>query len=452
VAVSPARRLAAEVLLRVEQGGAFANLALDGALRSAGVLEPREAALCTELTYGTLRWQLELDRAIAAHSARPPAELDAPLRAALRIAAFELLHHPRVPARAAVDQGVELVRELGLARAAGYANAVLRRLSETRAPPPAPSKEADPIGHIAATTAHPRWLIERWARWLGADEAEKLAAANQRQAAAVVRAARRRATREQVQEALRKSGIESEPGRYSPDALVLAPGAPPALDIDGHEQGLFQAQDEAAQLVSLYAAPPAGASVLDACAAPGGKACHLAELGAGSVLAVDLHARKARNIEQAASRLGLAEVRALAGDATLPLPGEGPFDLALVDAPCSGLGTLRRHPEVKLRRTPEDVDRVAALQARLLAQVSRSVKPGGLLVYAVCTLTPEESDEQVERFLAANPDFHPERPPPGWALPAADADCLDEQGRLRIFPHRTGTDGFFAVRLRKEPA
>jgi 16S rRNA (cytosine967-C5)-methyltransferase len=452
VAVSPARRLAAEVLLRVEQGGAFANLALDGALRSAGVLEPREAALCTELTYGTLRWQLELDRAIAAHSARPPAELDAPLRAALRIAAFELLHHPRVPARAAVDQGVELVRELGLARAAGYANAVLRRLSETRAPPPAPSKEADPIGHIAATTAHPRWLIERWARWLGAGEAEKLAAANQRQAAAVVRAARRRATREQVQEALRKSGIESEPGRYSPDALVLAPGAPPALDIDGHEQGLFQAQDEAAQLVSLYAAPPAGASVLDACAAPGGKACHLAELGAGSVLAVDLHARKARNIEEAASRLGLAEVRALAGDATLPLPGEGPFDLALVDAPCSGLGTLRRHPEVKLRRTPEDVDRVAALQARLLAQVSRSVKPGGLLVYAVCTLTPEESDEQVERFLAANPDFHPERPPPGWALPAADADCLDEQGRLRIFPHRTGTDGFFAVRLRKEPA
>jgi len=452
VAVSPARRLAAEVLLRVEQGGAFANLALDGALRSAGVLEPREAALCTELTYGTLRWQLELDRAIAAHSARPPAELDAPLRAALRIAAFELLHHPRVPARAAVDQGVELVRELGLARAAGYANAVLRRLSETRAPPPAPSKEADPIGHIAATTAHPRWLIERWARWLGADEAEKLAAANQRQAAAVVRAARRRATREQVQEALRKSGIESEPGRYSPDALVLAPGAPPALDIDGHEQGLFQAQDEAAQLVSLYAAPPAGASVLDACAAPGGKACHLAELGAGSVLAVDLHARKARNIEEAASRLGLAEVRALAGDATLPLPGEGPFDLALVDAPCSGLGTLRRHPEVKLRRTPDDVDRVAALQARLLAQVSRSVKPGGLLVYAVCTLTPEESDEQVERFLAANPDFHPERPPPGWALPAADADCLDEQGRLRMFPHRTGTDGFFAVRLRKEPA
>ncbi len=163
VTVSPARRLAAEVLLRVEQGGAFANLALDGALRSAGALEPREVALCTELTYGALRWQLELDRALGAHSARPPAELDAPLRAALRVSAFELLHHPRVPARAAVDQGVELVRALGLARAAGYANAVLRRLSETRAAPPPPSRDADPVGHVAATTAHPRWLVERWA-------------------------------------------------------------------------------------------------------------------------------------------------------------------------------------------------------------------------------------------------------------------------------------------------
>src|SRR5207245_2112332 len=272
-----------------------------------------------------------------------------------RVSAFELLHHPRVPARAAVDQGVELVRALGLARAAGYANAVLRRLSENRAPPPPPSREADPVGHVAALTAHPRWLVESWARWLGIEEAGKLAAANQQQALAVVRVARRRATRDRVQEVLRKSGIESTPGRYSPDALVLAPGAPPALDIEGHEQGMFQAQDEAAQLVSLYAAPPPGAAVLGACAAPGGTA-----------------------------------------------------------------------------------DRLAALQASLLTQVSRSVKPGGLLVYAVCTLTREESDEEVERFLAAHPEFHPERPPSGWALPAADADCLDEQGRLRIFSHRTG--------------
>ena len=450
MAVSPARRIAAEVLLRVEQGGAFANLALDGALRAAGAIEPREAALATELVYGSLRWQLQLDRAIEAHADRPAEKLDAPVRTALRLATFELLHHARVPSRAAVDQGVELVRTLGAARASGYANAVLRRVAEERTPPPPPSREADPVGHVAALYAHPRWMVERWFRWLGPEEAEKLCAANQQQAPAVVRVARRRATLESAREALQRAGIESQPGRYSPDALVLAPGAPPALDIEGYEQGLFQAQDEGAQLVSLYAGPVAGLRVLDACAAPGGKACHLAELGAADVLAVDLHARKARQIEEQARRLGLENLRSLAADATLPIPGEGPFDIALIDAPCSGLGTLRRHPEAKLRRTPQDVDHLAQLQAKLLDRVSHSVRPGGLLVYAVCTLTPEESEEQVDRFLAAHPELHPEPPPKGWALAPAEADCLDARGRLLTLPHRTGTDGFFAVRLRKD--
>src|SRR5258706_455825 len=176
---TPARRIAADVLLRVAQDGAFANLALDSALRQAGVLE---------------------------------------------------------------------------ARAAGFVNAVLRRLSETRAPPAPPSRDVDPVGHVAAVTAHPRWMVERWSRWLGASEAEKLSAANQQQAPATVRVARRKATLQQAQDALRKSGIESHPGKYSPDALILAAGAPPALDIEGYEQGLFQAQDEAAQLVSLFPA------------------------------------------------------------------------------------------------------------------------------------------------------------------------------------------------------
>jgi 16S rRNA (cytosine967-C5)-methyltransferase len=440
---TPARRIAAEVLLRVWQGGAFANLALDSALRSAGVLEPREAALATELTYGTLRWQLQLDRAIAAHSDRRLDELDEPVRAALRIGAFELLHHPTVPARAVVHEAVELAKELGAARASGFVNAVLRRLSETRAAPPPPSLAADPAGHIAALTAHPRWIVERWMNWLGQDEAFRLCEADQLVAHAVVRA--RLGKRDEAIAALAKAGIEATPGKYSPQALVLASGAPPALDIEGHERGLFQAQDEAAQLVSIFCAPEQSWRVLDACAAPGGKACHLAELSA-SVLAVDLHARKAKQIAEAAERLGLDNLTAIAADAALPIPGaldEG-FDLVLLDAPCSGLGTLRRHPEVKLRRTPEDVDKLAALQARLLANVQRYVKPGGLLVFALCTLMREECDEQVERFLRSFPQFSLDDPPPGFP-----ADCLD--GRfLRTLPHRTGTDGFFAARLHKD--
>ncbi len=442
---TPARRIAAEVLLRVATGGAYSNLALDAALRQAGVLEPREAALATELTYGTLRWQLQLDRALSAHSDRALAELDEPVRAALRLGAFELLHHEKVPARAAVNEAVELVKELKAARAAGFVNAVLRRLSETRAPPAPPSREVDPVGHIAAVTAHPRWMVERWSRWLGEDEAEKLCAANQQQAPAVVRV--RRGMLAEARAAMERAGISSEPGRFSPEALVLAAGAPPALDIEGHEEGLFQAQDEAAQLVSIYCAPSPGARVLDACAAPGGKACHLAET-AGSVLAVDLHARKAKNIAEAAARLGLQNVTSLAADAALPIPGaaEESFDLVLLDAPCSGLGTLRRHPEVKLRRTPEDVDRLASLQARLLASVQRYVKPGGLLVYALCTLTPEECDEQVDRFVKSHSHFRIDPPPAGFP-----PGCLDGRGFMRTLPHRTGTDGFFAARLRKTP-
>lgn len=435
-----ARRIAAEVLLRVAQGGAFANLALDAALRQAGILEPREAALATELSYGTLRWQLQLDRAIEAHSDRALADLEEPVKVALRIGAFELLHHPKVPARAAVNEAVELSKELKAARASGFVNAVLRRLAETRAPPDPPSADTDPAGHIAALTAHPRWLVERWMKWLGPDQARALCEANQQQARAAVRV--RRGAREKAMQALQR--YEPQPGRWSPDALVLAQGTPPALDIEGHEEGLFQAQDEGAQLVSLFASPSADAQVLDACAAPGGKACHLAELAA-HVLAVDLHARKAKTIAEAARRLGLSNLEARAADVALPLPGvpEGSFDLVLLDAPCSGLGTLRRHPEVKLRRTPEDVDRLALLQSRLLGSVQRYVRPGGLLVYALCTLTREECDEQVERFLVSSPRFRIDPPPPGFP-----AECLDGSF-MRTLPHRTGTDGFFAVRLRR---
>src|SRR2546427_4637198 len=443
---TPARHIAAEVLLRVAQGGAFANLALDAGLRQAGVLEPREVALATELTYGSLRWQLQLDRALAAHSDRALEDLDEPVRVALRLGAFELLHHDKVPAHAAVNEAVELAKELKAARAAGFVNAVLRRLSETRAPPPPPSREVDPIGHVAAITAHPRWMVERWTRGLGAAEAEKLCAANQQQAPAAVRVARRKATREEAQEALQRSGIDSHPGKYSPDALILAAGAPPALDIEGHDQGLFQAQDEAAQLVSLYAAPDHSARILDACAAPGGKACHLAEIAqSGSVLAVDLHARKANMIAEAASRLDLSNLTVRAADALLPIPDVAfeSFDLVLLDAPCSGLGTLRRHPEGKLRRTPEGADRLAQLQTRLLAAVQRYVRPGGLLVHALCTPTPEERDEQVQRFLAAFTQFRIDPPPPSFP-----PDCLEREF-LRSLPHRTGTDGFFAVRLRR---
>ncbi|MBS2021210.1 MAG: 16S rRNA (cytosine(967)-C(5))-methyltransferase RsmB [Deltaproteobacteria bacterium] len=450
---SPARRIAADVLLRVEQGGAFANLALDGALRAAGVLEPREAALATELVYGTLRWRLALERALAKHGDRAVDTLDAPVRTALLIGAFELVFHPRVPERAAVNEAVELAKDLKAQKASGYVNAVLRRLASKRELPAPPDVQVDPAGHLAAISAHPRWLCERWIAWLGFEEAKLLCLANQVQARASVRVNRRRATIAQAQQALFESGLQCEPGLLSPDALILQEGSPPALDLEGHTQGLFQAQDEAAQLVSLFAAPTEGMKVLDACAAPGGKSCHLAELvgPTGSVLALDLHARKAKGIEEAARRLGHANLTARAADASLPLPdlAHEAFDLLLLDAPCSGLGTLRRHPEVRLKRTSEDIDRLSNLQRRLLDNLAAYVKPGGVLVYALCTLTAEECDEVPRRFLEAHPEFTPEAPPAHWAHDDAAAHQLDG-ARLRTLPSHAKTDGFFALRLRKK--
>src|SRR5712671_2527904 len=225
---TPARRIATEVLMRVAQDGAFANLALDAALRQAGTLEPREVALATELTYGSLRWQLQLDRTLAAHSDRALDDLDDPVRVALRLGAFELLHHPKVPAHAVVNEAVELAKELKAGRAAGFVNAVLRRLSETRASSPPPSREVDPIGHVAALTAHPRWMIERWSRWLGPSEAEKLSEANQQQAAATVRVARRRAKLQQAQQTREKPGTERRAGVHRPIAVTQKGGGPPA--------------------------------------------------------------------------------------------------------------------------------------------------------------------------------------------------------------------------------
>src|SRR5258705_1841190 len=213
---TPARRIAADGLRRGAQDGAFANLALDSALRQAGVWEAREVALATELTYGALRGQPQLAGARGAHSDRALEDRNEPVRVALRLGAFELLHHAKVPAHAAVNEAVELAKELRAARAAGFVNAVLRRLSETRAPPAPPSRDVDPVGHVAAVTAHPRWMVERWSRWLGASEAEKLSAANQQQAPPTVRGARRKAPGQQGQAAPRKAGARGQPGKYSP--------------------------------------------------------------------------------------------------------------------------------------------------------------------------------------------------------------------------------------------
>lgn len=434
-----ARTLAIQVLARVRATDAYLNVVLDTMLSESPLKDPRDTALATELTYGATRRQLALDYAITRFADRKLDSMEDRVLAALRIGAYQIFH-TRVPARAAVGETVQALKELGLSRAAGFVNAILRRLADLPGPPLPP--ESDTAEYLSVRESHPKWLVERWIRHFGRERAEAMLVADNQTPLIVVRVNTAKGTRDALLAQFREVGLEVQPTPVSPVGIVLPPVGR-LEDVYGYSEGLWQVQDEAAQLVGVYGAIPETARVLDACAAPGGKACHQAE--GHEVVATDLHANKLPKIESEAKRLGLAgKLRAVAHDATQPLPEElGEFHAVLVDAPCSGLGTLRRHPELRYRRKEEDIGRLASLQRRILENCQEAVPPGGLLVYAVCTTEPQEGQDQVDMFLRSHPEWTAEPPVlPGVKLPQS-------QAWLRTLPGPEGWDGFFAARLRK---
>ncbi len=436
-----ARAVAHDVLLRVETTAAFADVLL---ARRLGALPPADRGLATELVYGALAWQGRLDHHLGQLASRPVAQLDPPVRAALRLGLYQLLFLDRVPAYAAVDASVRLAGR----RAAGLVNAVLRRAArEGRDTVVLPAATADPVARLAVEWSHPRWLVALLAEEVGMDELPALLAAHNRAGPITVRPHLGRTTRAALAGELAAAGLAVAPARWAPDALVVERAAARLRSAPAFRDGRVAFQGEASQLVSLLAGVAPGATVLDACAAPGGKTAHLAELAgpAGRVVALDLHPAGGRRVAAEATRLGLASVHTAVADARRP-PVRGWFDVVLVDAPCSGLGTLRRHPELRWRRRPEDLLRFAALQRELLAAVAPLVRPGGVLVYAVCTPARAETDDVVAAFLAAEPRFVLE--PAGPSLPAAAAPLVTPGGALRTWPHRHDLDAFFAVRLR----
>jgi 16S rRNA (cytosine967-C5)-methyltransferase len=440
-AAQSARQIAFNVLRRVEEGGAYASRALDAALAQAGALDPREAGLATELVYGTLRRALTLDLALAAYSSRPIASADPAARVALRIGAYELLFLGTAP-HAAVGEAVGLTKLVDHGRASGFVNAVLRALSRRPERPTPPPIDADPAGHVAVAEGLPRWLAAEWVEWLGAAEALALAAAMNAPAPLTLRSERR----DDLVERLRAAGIEASPALRSPDGVRVGSGSVAAI-ARGAMGVPFQVQDEAAQLVTLLAAwelRGRPARVLDACAAPGGKAFHLAELLApgSEVVAVELHPRKADALREDAFKRVVPAVKVICADASKPIPGleEGSFDAVLVDAPCAGLGTLRRHPELKLRRVAEDLPRFAAMQGPILRSCARYAKTGAPIVYSICSLSRDEGPRLVEAVLAEGL----RRAPAPAGFPA---DVLTPDGDLLTLPSRHGTDGFYAARL-----
>jgi 16S rRNA (cytosine967-C5)-methyltransferase len=440
-APSPARAVAARVLERVLVDQAYADLALDAELGRAD-LSPRDRGLATELVYGTLRWQRYLDWILAPHSKRPLDELDPRPLVLLRMTAYQIACLERVPTFAAVNDAVSLI---GRARpgVSAFVNAVLRAFARRGVREREPRPPSDPIDALATRCSFPTWLATRWISRYGMADAEALMRALNERPPLTLRTNTLRQTREALAQRLREEGLTVRPTSWAPEGLVVEPGGSPG-NWPAFLEGDFAVQDEASMLVARLLEPRPGEVVADVCAAPGTKTTHLAQLmeNQGRLLALDPQPARLGLVREAASRQGVSIVEALEGtvEALAPRFREA-CDAVLVDAPCTNLGVLRRNPEVKWRRRPDDVRAASARQQAILAAAATMVRPGGRLVYATCSLEPEENDEVIHHLLASEAGFRPD-----WA---AAFPFPQEAAGLRCLPHRHGTDGFTAFRLRR---
>ncbi len=447
------REVAMQVLLKVELNESFSGLALNQALNDAALSRP-DAGLATELAYGTIQRLNTIDHALSGRVKGWPKKVEPWVRALLRLSYYQLRWLDRVPAHAAVAEAVNIAKRRGHAGIAGLVNGVLRGIIREGINPPLPSN-LSPAERISLEHSHPEWLVQRWIEAYGEETTEKICAANNEPPHASARVNPLKATRDELLAAMNESGLTVQPSRLSAQGIV-AERAGNLVHTDWYNNGSLTIQDESSMLVAAVANPQPGMTVLDCCAAPGGKSTHLAELlrNKGKVLANDVHFHKEALIQQQAERLGLSCVETMVSDA-LELPyrlHEGSFDVVLLDAPCSGLGVIRRKPEIKWNKTPEDVASLAELQHRLLHRVQSLVKPGGTLVYSTCTIAPEENERTIEHFLRDYPSFELDANWPKEALEPLQANGYvpeSFEGALQLLPHMFGSDGFFIARMRR---
>jgi 16S rRNA (cytosine967-C5)-methyltransferase len=441
--MTPARLAAARVLIAVERGRT--SLAAEVERARADVAESRERGLLLEIAAGVLRWQRALDACLTACSKRPIAELEPGVRAVLRSGAYQLLHLDRIPAHAVVHEAVNTVRILGQPHAAGFVNAVLRALSRKRdSMLPRRTRQR---AYLGVTLSHPDWLVARWLDRYGFEATEAWCKFNNESAEVSVRPVPGLSV-DGLMAKLADAGITASPGVLVADCLRLPAGSLGRLDRE--TRASLMIQEEASQLVAHTVAAGPGDRVLDLCAAPGGKSVVMAQgmEGRGLLVSADLRPNRVGMLKATVDRLDVP-ARVVAVDAMSPLPFRATFDRVLIDVPCSGLGTLRRDPDLKWSRTEADLPRLADDAGGMLAHAAGAVRDGGLLVYATCSSEPEENDAVVAAFLHNHPEFTLERPAAVSAVPGLDR-VIDPAGYLRTLPFRDGLDAFFAAALRRQ--
>lgn len=438
------RETALRVLVSCRTKGAWADAALQAQISRDGLSRP-DAALCSRIVYGVLQNQLLLDFYIGAYCSQKPDHLQPPLLEILRIGAYQILYLDKVPDSAAVNTSVELAKKAKRAQAAGLVNAVLRKISQNKHQLP-PIPDRDEIAYLSIRYSHPRWLVKRLLALLGREEAEKLLAVNNSPAPITAQVNTLRCTPEEVTAALAATGVQAEADPSLPDSLTLS-GTGDLEGLESFRAGAFYIQDPAARMAVIAAGVKAESKVLDVCAAPGGKsfAAAIAMGNRGSILSCDLHENKLKRIREGAERLGITCLETAAADGRNFRPEwEAAFDVVLVDAPCSGLGIIRKKPDVRYKKL-DSLFAMPVIQRAILDNAARYVRPGGTLLYSTCTILPEENQEISDGFLAEHPDFSITP----FVLPLPSVGACD--GHLTLWPHRHGTDGFYICRMTRRP-
>ena len=445
-----ARGLALRVLIDFEQDGAYANLALNKILEKyrPGKLD---RAFATELSYGALRSLNTLDWVLSQFVSQPLDRQPLAVRNILRLGVYQLMFMDRVPPAAACNEAAELARQYGHQGVVRFVNGVLRNVARRLGDIQYPALEEDPVEHIALKYSHPVWLVKRWLEEFGLEDTIAICRADNKPAPNTIRTNTLKINRDNLADRLAREGLSVVKTGLAPEGLYLD-GFLSFGSLDSFREGLFQVQDESSMLAGRALMPPPGSFVIDACGAPGGKTTHLAQLmgNRGRILAFDIYPHKLDLIKENCARLGVGMVEAVFGDAReLPAELHGRADFVLVDAPCSGLGVLRRRPDARWRKDPGEIPAVVQLQSQILESASRCVKDGGVLLYSTCSITHEENLGQVEDFLNRHPEFGLEGL--GATLPGElDNNGTLRQGYVQLYPGNHGMDGFFIARMRKK--
>ena len=446
-----ARAIAMHILMQVARRGSFPDVLLDIYFKEHPKLDSRDRALVTELVYGVLRWQGRLDWIIDQQIEIKADNVALTVRVILRLAVYQLLFLDRIPAAAAVNEAVELTKASQPKHVVRFVNGVLRTISRKSKT----LKKAEPGGseehRLAILYSYPIWLVQRWLIRLGSEETESFCQASNQIPPTTVRVNTLKTTVPAMVASFKDLGFLVEPGKFVPETLHLRSIRTDLSSLQQYEGGEFQVQDEASQLIAYLLRPQPGERILDACAGLGAKSTHLAQLmeNQGEIIALDKQGWKLTRLLENAQRLAVSCIETVEMDVLELERNEEDFsyDRILLDAPCTGLGVIRRNPDIKWKVKQKDFRRLHLVQKKMLAKLAPLLKPGGVLLYATCTVSNEENEETVHSFLVEHPEYQLESARP--YLPPGGVDVVDRSGAVQTWPQRHGMDGFFAARLRR---